>query len=83
MTAVHKVEIFSAGCALCQETIDLVNQIAKPGTEITVLSMQDADTMARAQSLGVKSVPAVAIDGTLASCCMGRGPDETVLRNSL
>lgn len=30
--------------------------------------------------MGVISVPAVVIDGKLADCCAGRGPDEKVLR---
>jgi len=30
--------------------------------------------------LGIRSVPAVVIDGKLADCCAGRGVDETVLR---
>ena len=34
----------------------------------------------RAVGLGVKSLPAVVIDGRLADCCAGRGPDEGVLR---
>jgi hypothetical protein len=34
----------------------------------------------RAKSLGIHSVPAVVIDGTLAACCAGRGPDEATLR---
>jgi hypothetical protein len=28
-------------------------------------------------------VPAVVIDGKLAACCAGRGPDEHVLRSAL
>jgi hypothetical protein len=28
-------------------------------------------------------VPAVVIDGKLAGCCAGRGPDEQVLRSAL
>ncbi len=32
------------------------------------------------RAMGVRSVPAVAIDGTLATCCAGRGPDEQSLR---
>jgi hypothetical protein len=34
----------------------------------------------RAKTLGVRSVPAVAIDGRLADCCAGRGIDEASLR---
>lgn len=76
----RKVEIFSAGCGLCQDTIEMVNQIACSSCEVSILDMKDADTIARAKELGVKSVPAVAINGVLASCCTGRGVDESVLR---
>ena len=34
----------------------------------------------RARELGVRSLPAVAIDNKLASCCAGRGPDLAVLK---
>ena len=76
----RKIEVFSAGCPACDEVIDLVNKVACPSCEIIVLDMRDAQVAARAKSLGVRSVPAVAIDGALAGCCAGRGPDESVLR---
>jgi len=36
----------------------------------------------RAKTLGVRSVPAVAIDGKLAECCTGRGINVQVLRTA-
>lgn len=80
MSAKRKVEIFSAGCACCEDTISKIQAIACPDCEITVLDMSKTEVTQRARDLGVKSVPAVAIDGKLASCCTGRGPDEAVLR---
>jgi glutaredoxin 3 len=80
MTAKRKIEIFSAGCPACEETIKLVQQIACESCEITVLDMHDAKVAARARSLGVKSVPAVAVNGELADCCANRGPNENALR---
>lgn len=74
------VEIFSAGCAVCDEFVRRVNAIACPSCDVVVLDMQQPDVVARAKSLGVASVPAVAIDGALANCCAGRGPDEAALR---
>ena len=74
------VEVFSAGCAVCDETVDLVNRLACPSCDVSVLDMRDEAVAARARTLGVRSVPAVAIDGTLADCCAGRGPDEATLR---
>jgi len=74
------IEIFTAGCPACQETIDLVNEIAFPSCEVAILDMNDASTATRARSLGIRSVPAVVIDGRLASCCAGGGVDESALR---
>lgn len=80
MATKRKIEVFSAGCPACQETIDLVNQVACPSCEVSVLDMQDASVASRARALGIRSVPAVVIDGKLADCCAGRGPAEATLR---
>lgn len=80
MNKKRKIEIFSAGCPACEETIDLVNRVACPSCEVSVLDMRDPGVASRAKSLGIRSVPAVVIDGQIAHCCAGRGPDETTLR---
>ena len=82
MSAKRKVEVFSAGCPACEKTIALVKRIACPSCDVEVLDMHDETVAARAQKLGVTTVPAVAIDGRLASCCSGRGPDESTLRDA-
>lgn len=76
----RKIEIFSAGCGVCEETIQLVRSLACDSCDITVVDMNDAITASRAKQLGIKSVPAVVIDGKLASCCEGRGPDAESLK---
>jgi hypothetical protein len=83
MESKRKVEVFSAGCALCEEVIDLVRREAGSSTEVLVRKMIDARVLARAQALGIRSVPAVVIDGKLASCCTPRGVDLQVLKNEL
>lgn len=82
MTKKRKVEIFSAGCPVCQDTIDLVNEVACPSCEINVLDMQDQAVAKRARKLGIGSIPAVVINGQLADCCTGRGVDKEGLRRS-
>jgi glutaredoxin 3 len=74
------VEIFSAGCPACDETVRLVRAIACPSCDVAVLDMHVASVAARAAQLGIRSVPAVAVNGQLADCCAGRGPEETTLR---
>jgi hypothetical protein len=45
--------------------------------------MSDNQVASRAKQHGVCSRPAVLIDGKLAGCCVGRSPDEHVLREAL
>ena len=80
MTARRKIEVFSAGCALCEDTVEMVQNAACSSCEVIILDMNRPETAARARELGVQSVPAVAIDGVLAACCVGRGVDEETLR---
>ncbi|MPZ45776.1 MAG: hypothetical protein GEV05_20780 [Betaproteobacteria bacterium] len=80
MATKRKVEVFSAGCSICQATIDLVNRLACDACEVSILDMNDINVAKRARDLGVRTVPAVAINGQLASCCTGAGVDEQALR---
>jgi hypothetical protein len=65
---------------VCEETIAMVNRLACTSCEITILDINDRDVASRARRLGIRSVPAVAVNGELADCCAGRGPDEKTLR---
>ncbi len=80
MTNKRKIEVFSADCPTCREAVEQVKKLACPSCDVTVLDMNDPATAARAKTLGVHSVPAVAIDGKLAGCCEKRGLDEQALR---
>jgi glutaredoxin len=80
MSTKRTIEVFSAGCPACEETIQMVNRAACPSCEVSVLDMHDSLVARRAKDLGIRTVPAVVIDGKPADCCAGRGPDEAVLR---
>ncbi len=82
MAQKRKIEIFSAGCPACDETVQTVNDIACPSCEVQVLDMHREDVAAQAKEYGIKSVPAIVIDGKLAGCCAGRGIDEATLKAS-
>lgn len=77
----RKIEIFSAGCPACNEAISLVKKIACPSCEVQVLDMNDPTVATKAKQYAVRTVPAIAIDGKLASCCAaGGGVEEAALR---
>lgn len=80
MTATRKIEVFSAGCTVCDDTVALINRIACPSCEVEILDMHKPDVAKKAKRYGVRSIPAVAVNGKLADCCAGRGPDEAALR---
>jgi glutaredoxin 3 len=71
MNKQRKVEVFSAGCAICEEVVHLVKASACPSCDVTVLDTNDVQNAQRAKALGISRVPAVVIDGKLADCCAG------------
>ena len=80
MSTKRKIEIFSAGCPVCQDAIAAIKDNACASCDVTILDMNDPTVSGRANRLGIKSVPAIVIDGKLADCCAGRGPDIVALK---
>jgi len=80
VTRNRRIEVFSAGCPVCKEAVELVKAAACPSCDIVVLDMRTREVANHANELGIRSVPAVVIDGQVADCCAGHGPDEAVLR---
>lgn len=80
----RQVEVFSAGCAVCDETSALVQRLAGDFDDVQILDTKDRKVVSLAQSLGVHSIPAVVITASrLAPCCAaGAGPDEAILRET-
>ena len=62
MTKKRTVEIFVAGCPVCQDTVDLVKRVACPYCAVDVLNMNDPNAASRARGSGMQSVAAVVID---------------------
>lgn len=76
----RKVEIFSAGCPVCEDTVSLVRDMACSSCEVEVLDMSDPEVSRHAENLGIQALPAVVVDGSLAECCTGRGVSREALR---
>lgn len=73
---IRTVEVFSAGCPVCAETVKLVNSIACPSCDVRILDTRDPAIAARARQLGVTRVPAVVVNGTVSECCAGGATEE-------
>ena len=73
--AKRRVEIFSAGCSTCQRTIEQLRQQIDERHEIVVHDMNnDEGAVERAEAFGIRTVPAVVVDGFLLACCKNTGP---------
>ena len=80
MAAKRKIEIFSAGCPTCEESTQQMLAATCPSCKIEVLNMRERAISTRAQRLGIRSLPAIVIDGILADCCSSRGLDIATLQ---
>lgn len=75
----RKVEIFTAGCPLCDETVKLVKALACPSCDVRVYNLREGG-MDKAKEYGINSVPTVVVDGKVADCCRRGKPNETDLK---
>lgn len=77
----RQVEIFTAGCPLCDEAVTLVNELACPSCEVTVYDLREqGDALAQAKRYGVAAVPTVVVDGKIADCCVRPGVNAETLK---
>ena len=69
----RQVEIFTAGCPVCEPVVQLVKDTACDNCEITIHKVKEQCEskicLTKMTEYGVKRLPAVAVDGKLLSCC--------------
>jgi hypothetical protein len=68
--AKRQVEIFTAGCPVCDPAVQLVQELACPDCEVTVYDVRSSG-LEKAREYGVTRVPSVVVNGTIAPCCQG------------
>lgn len=74
------IEVYSAGCPICRDALERVRALACPSCEVVERDAHAPDATETMRRLGIARVPAVVIDGALASCCETGGIDEAALR---
>lgn len=87
--AKRQVEVFTAGCPVC-EPARLVQEMTCPDCEVTIHDLRQTEGSAFTDSpgptaaekvaeYGIKTIPAVVVDGRLVSCCQNPGPSREEL----
>lgn len=80
--AKRQIEVFTAGCPVCEPAVRLVQELACPDCQVTIHDLHrmgeaftgEAGPGERAAGYGVKTLPAVVVEGQLVSCCENSGP---------
>lgn len=63
----RKIEVFSAGCPLCNETLQMVKEaVSSCGCEVIERRCTGEEQCAEAKTYGVRSMPTVIVDGKIA-----------------
>lgn len=79
-----KVEVFTAGCPVCEGALKLVRSVACPKCEVVVYDLNKGcktnECRDKAKAYGVTRLPAVAVDGQLIECCRQGGVTLEALR---
>jgi hypothetical protein len=73
MAARRKLEVFTAGCAVCQGVVEMVNELACPHCDVAIYNLNKDEGVDEARGYGITALPSVVVDGKLLECCE-RGP---------
>lgn len=69
----REIEIFTAGCPVCEPVVQLVKDTADKDCNITIHNLveqcESKICVNKMNEYGVKRLPAVAVNGKLLSCC--------------
>lgn len=72
-TTTRRVEVFTAGCPVCDDAVRLVKSLVCPSCELQIFNLREGcgtnECREKARRYGITAVPAVAVNGVLLDCC--------------
>lgn len=72
----RQIEVFIAGCPVCDPVVKLVKEMACSSCEVTIYNLvKQCDTkecVDKMMKYDITSLPSVAVNGELLSCCKGQ-----------
>ena len=84
--AKRRVEVFTAGCYLCDDTVQQLKDLACNNCEVIVYDLNKGcetnECQEKANAYGVQTVPAVAVNGKLMDGCKNTGIDMDFLKKA-
>jgi hypothetical protein len=79
----RRVEVFTAGCPICAETVNRV-QLLDPSCDVRIYDVREGcatnECRDKARHYEIPAVPATAVDGGLLDCCRRAPITASMLR---
>ncbi len=75
-----KIEVFTAGCPLCEEAVIAAREGACPNCEVLVYDLHDDGIAEKAHAYGIDRLPTVVVNGEIVGCCSQGKPDAESIR---
>lgn len=79
--AKRQVEVFTAGCPVCEPVVAMANTLACSDCDVTVYDLHESGAD-KASAYGLNRVPAVVVDGRVAACCETGGVNRADLEEA-
>lgn len=78
------IEVFTAGCPVCEPAVETVKEMACDSCEVTIYNLSEQEDNkevieAKVNEYHITSLPAVAVNGKLLSCCQNSGVSKEEL----
>jgi len=82
----RKIELFTAGCTVCEPVVEMVKSMACSSCEVIIYNLAEpCDTkecLEKVKSYGIKALPAIAVNGELLRCCQNKAISVDELKNA-
>ena len=69
----RQIEVFTAGCPVCEPAVQLVKELACESCNVVVYDLRAGcatnECREKAKHYGINRLPAVVVDGKPAECC--------------
>lgn len=79
----RQVEVFTAGCPVCEPVVKTVKEMACDSCELTIYNLveqcEDKVCIDKMKKYNITSLPAVTVNGQLLSCCQNNGVSKEEL----
>lgn len=74
----RRIEVFTAGCYLCDEALEVIRELACENCDVEVLDLREGqvtkESREKVAKYGIHRLPSIVVDSQLVDCCIPQVP---------